>query len=323
LSVRGLSIAFRSGDTELPVVREVDFDIAPGETVGIVGESGCGKSVTARSLLGLLPPGGRVAAGSAIFAGLDLASMTEREYGTIRGSGIALISQEPMNSLDPSFLVGSQLIEVIRRHNPVTRKQAASRARELFSLVNLPEPDRVARSYPHELSGGMAQRVSIAMALAGNPALLIADEPTTALDVTVQAEILGLLRDLRDRLHMAIILITHDWGVLADLCDRALVMYAGEIVEQAALNDIYAAPRHPYTEGLLGANPRRAPIGQPLPAIPGSVPAPSAWPAGCHFQPRCSYATQACAAGLIPFAEPAPGRLTRCIHFDLVGHDER
>jgi peptide/nickel transport system permease protein len=332
LSVRGLTVAFAAGEAEVPVVSGVDFDIGPGETLGIVGESGCGKSVTVRSLLGLLPPGGRISGGSALFGsalfgGRDLATMTERGYQTIRGSKIALIAQDPMNSLDPSFTVGSQLTEVLRHHNRarhnrsrhnrgrsnrVSRATARARVRELLTMVQLPDPDQVARCYPHELSGGMAQRALIAMALAGNPALLIADEPTTALDVTVQAEILALLRDLRDRLGMAIILITHDWGVLADACDRVVVMYAGQVVEQGALDDLYAAPRHPYTEGLLAANPRRATVGEPLPVIGGSVPAPAAWPSGCHFEPRCRYATAACTAGPVPLV-PVP------VHAGLVG----
>jgi peptide/nickel transport system permease protein len=198
----------------------------------------------------------------------------------------------------------------------MARRQARARAIELLDLVNLPEPEQVMRSYPHELSGGIAQRAGIALALAGDPSLLIADEPTTALDVTVQAEILALLRDLRARLGMAVILVTHDWGVLADMCDRAVVMYAGEVVEQAALTDLYRSPRHPYTQGLLAANPQRAPVGGVLPAIPGTVPPPSAWPAGCHFQPRCGYATPECAAAAIPLATPEPGRTSRCIHFD-------
>ena len=223
-----------------------------------------------------------------------------------------------MSGLDPSFRVGSQLAEVIRCHSPLTHGQARARAAELLGMVNLPEPQETLSRYPHELSGGMAQRVSIALALAGNPRLLIADEPTTALDVTVQAEILALLRDLRERLGMAIILVTHDWGVLADLCDRAIVMYAGEVVEAASVAEIYASPRHPYTEGLLAANPHLAPVADTLPAIPGSVPPPSAWPDGCHFQPRCRYATKECASGSIPLTASAPGRLTRCIHPDKV-----
>ena len=318
LSVRGLTIAFAAGSRDIPVVRDVSFDLAPGEALGIVGESGCGKTITTLALLGLLPAGGRVIAGSAMFGGADLAVMPERDFSRIRGNKIALISQEPMSGLDPSFPVGSQLIEVIRRHDAMSRGQARSRAAELLAMVNLPEPREALSRYPHELSGGMAQRVSIALALAGTPQLLIADEPTTALDVTVQAEILALLRDLGGRLGMAIILVTHDWGVLADLCDRALVMYAGEVVEAASVEDLYRSPRHPYTDGLLAANPHLAPVADTLPAIPGTVPPPSAWPAGCHFRPRCPYATDECGTGIIPMAEPAPGRLTRCIHADKV-----
>ena len=318
LSVRGLTSAFAAGGRDIPVIRDVSFDLAPGEALGIVGESGCGKTITTRALLGLLPDGGRVTAGSAMFDGADLAVMPERDFSRIRGNMIALISQEPMSGLDPSFPVGSQLAEVIRRHNPMSRGRARARAVELLAMVNLPEPREALSRYPHELSGGMAQRVSIALALAGNPRLLIADEPTTALDVTVQAEILALLRDLGRRLGTAIILVTHDWGVLADLCDRALVMYAGEVVELASVEDLYRSPRHPYTDGLLAANPHLAPVGDTLPAIPGTVPLPSAWPAGCHFQPRCRYATDECGTGIIPMTEPAPGRLTRCIHADKV-----
>jgi peptide/nickel transport system permease protein len=318
LSVAGLTIAFRAAHGDLTVVRDVGFELAPGEALGIVGESGCGKTVTARALLGLLPAGGRVVAGSAVLGGRDLAALPEREFRRIRGAEIALISQEPMSGLDPSFRVGSQLAEVVRRHHGLSRGPARARAAELLDLVNLPEPGELLARYPHELSGGMAQRVSIALALAGNPRLLIADEPTTALDVTVQAEILALLRDLQERLGMAVILVTHDWGVLADLCDRAVVMYAGEVVEEASVEDLYRAPRHPYTEGLLAANPRVAPAAGPLPAIPGTVPPPAAWPAGCHFQPRCRYATDQCGAGRIPLAAPQPARLTRCLHSDLL-----
>ncbi|HEX5113720.1 MAG TPA: dipeptide/oligopeptide/nickel ABC transporter permease/ATP-binding protein [Pseudonocardiaceae bacterium] len=319
LSVRGLTVALPGEAEDVTVVQDVGFDLAAGEAVGIVGESGCGKTMTARSLLGLLPDGGRVIAGSARFEGRDLAQLTEREHARVRGSRIGLISQEPMAGLDPSFRVGSQLVEVVRRHSRMSRRAGRARARELLELVNLPEPDQVARRYPHELSGGMAQRVAIALALAGDPVLLIADEPTTALDVTVQAEILALLADLRTRLGMAVILVTHDWGVLADLCDRAVVMYAGQIVEQADVAELYRAPRHPYTEGLLAANPHLAATTGDLPAIPGTVPPPAAWPVGCHFRPRCPYATERCGTGPIPLHTATAAHLTRCVHFDQVG----
>jgi peptide/nickel transport system permease protein len=210
--------------------------------------------------------------------------------------------------------VGGQLVEVIRRHSPLSRRAARARSISLLEMVHL--PPEVARRYPHELSGGMAQRVVIALALAGDPDLLIADEPTTALDVTVQVEILGLLRELRSELGMAVILVTHDWGALADLCDRAIVMYAGEVVEQATVDELYRAPRHPYTRGLLAANPHIAPVADGLPVIPGSVPPPSRWPAGCHFQPRCDLATAECGTGPIPLVAPSPARESRCIHIE-------
>jgi oligopeptide/dipeptide ABC transporter ATP-binding protein len=315
LSVRGLTIGF-PGSGATTVVRDVDFDVRAGETVGIVGESGCGKTVTARALLGLLPGDGRVTAGSIRFDGTELAGLDERGLARLRGSRIGFVAQDPMNSLDPAFRVGSQLVEVIRRHRALSTRAAGQRALELLELVQFPEPGQIARRYPHELSGGMAQRVGIALALAGDPDLLIADEPTTALDVTVQAEILTLLRGLRSRLGMAIILVTHDWGVLADLCDRAVVMYAGEVVEQAGIEDLYRAPRHPYTQGLLAANPHRAPVGDTLPAIAGSVPPPSAWPDGCHFAPRCPYASAECRAEPVAVTVLGPDRLTRCLHAD-------
>lgn len=316
LSIRGLTISFQTATGWRTVVRDVGFDLAAGEAIGIVGESGCGKTLTARALCGLLPAGGRISAGSAHFAGRDLSAWTQSELNRVRGADIGLVSQEPISGLDPCFRIGSQLVEVIRRHEPMSRRDARARAIELLGMVRLDEPTALLRQYPHEMSGGMAQRISIALALAGRPRLLIADEPTTALDVTVQAEILELLRELQRRLGMAIILITHDWGVLAGLCTRAIVMYAGEVVEEAGLTDLYRRPRHPYTEALLAADPSLAPVGSELPAIPGSVPSPAAWPPGCHFHPRCAYANGDCESGRIPVAAPAPGRLTRCLHFD-------
>jgi oligopeptide/dipeptide ABC transporter ATP-binding protein len=325
LSVRGLTIAVPGPDGPVTVVRDVDFDVAAGECVGLIGESGSGKTMIARSLLGLLPAGGAVTAGHALFRDrsgsttVDLARLGEREFAAIRGRRIGLVSQEPSSSLDPSFRVGSQLAEVIRRHEPMSRRQARARVLELLATVRLADPERVARQYPHELSGGMAQRVSIALALAGNPALLVADEPTTALDVTVQAEILDLLRDLQARLGMAVLLVTHDWGVLADLGERAVVVYAGQVVEQASVDDIYRDPRHPYTRRLLEANPHRAPVGQGLPTIGGVVPSPTVWWPGCRFEPRCPDATPRCVAGPVPL-EPVGGevggsanRLVRCV----------
>ncbi|MCZ0985522.1 dipeptide/oligopeptide/nickel ABC transporter permease/ATP-binding protein [Streptomyces diastatochromogenes] len=269
LSVRNLSIDIGG----VPVVQEVSFDIAPGETVGVVGESGCGKSVTSLGILGLVPGGGRVAQGQVLFDGTDLvASPAARTQ--VRGTGIAYVSQEPMVALDPMFTVGRQLGEAVRRHERCDRREARSRVTELLDMVNIPDPAAVAGRHPHQLSGGMAQRVAIALALAGRPKLLIADEPTTALDVTVQAEILTLLRNLQADTGMAVLIVTHDWGVVADLCHRAVVMYAGQVVEAADVEEMFARPLHPYTAGLLAANPHRAREGEPLPTIPGRSPPP-------------------------------------------------
>ncbi|MCM3778414.1 dipeptide/oligopeptide/nickel ABC transporter permease/ATP-binding protein [Microbacterium hydrocarbonoxydans] len=305
LSVRGLTVAFGS----TVVVRDVGFDVAPGEVVGIVGESGSGKSVTGRAVLGLLARGGRIVAGSVRFQGADVTRGLARR----RGSGIGLIPQEPMNTLDPVFTIGSQLREAVRTNDRSDRRATEARMIELLGLVGLPHAADVARMYPHELSGGMAQRVGIALALASRPSLLIADEPTTALDVTVQRQILDLLADLRERLGTSIVLVTHDWGVLADLCDRALVMYAGELVEQADIVDLFAEPLHPYTRALIAANPQTATPGEPLPVIPGQVPEPAHWPVGCHFADRCPLVTDACRAGAIPLVVPEDERESRCI----------
>ncbi|WP_432991700.1 dipeptide/oligopeptide/nickel ABC transporter permease/ATP-binding protein [Dactylosporangium sp. CA-233914] len=323
LSVDGLTIEFPGPGGPVTVVRDVSFSIAAGECVGVIGESGSGKTMIARSLLGLLPAGGAVTAGAAMFRtgsgpALDLARLDERGFGRVRGRRIALVSQEPASGLDPAFRVGSQVAEVIRRHTPMSRRRAAREAVELLRTVRLTDPERVARRYPHELSGGMAQRVVIALALAGKPDLLVADEPTTALDVTVQAEILDLLRDLRRRLGMAVILVTHDWGVLADICDRAVVVYAGEVVEQAGVEDLYADPRHPYTRSLLEANPHLAVAGRDLPTIAGTVPPPGRWSPGCRFRPRCRFAVDECATGRIPLAGGSGDRVTRCIRADEV-----
>jgi peptide/nickel transport system permease protein len=318
LSVENLTVAFLSRPGPVTVVDAVSFDIRRGETVGLVGESGCGKTVTAMSLLGLLPANGQIVGGRINFDGRDLAAMSENELRTVRGREIGLISQEPMVSLTPGFRVGWQLALAVRTHHGVSRRAARARAVELLRSVQLPEPELVAQRYPHELSGGMAQRVAIARALAGEPKLLIADEPTTALDVTVQAEILELLRELKQERGMAILLVTHDWGVVADLCDRAVVMYAGQVVERAPLTPLFHEPMHPYTHALLASNPHHAPDAEALPVILGSVPKPGLWPQGCHFHPRCSLATSACQASPIPLEQPIDGRETRCIHHDLL-----
>jgi peptide/nickel transport system permease protein len=316
LSVEDLNVTFTSPNGSVArVVEEVSFDVRDDETVGIVGESGCGKTATAMAILNILPGTGQIERGSIVFDGRDLTTLSERELGRIRGSEVALVSQEPMIALNPVFRVGWQLVEAVRRHHRVSRKAARSHAVELLRRVHLPDPEGIARRYPYELSGGMAQRVAIARALAGEPRLLIADEPTTALDVTVQAEILDLLRELQSDRGMAVLLITHDWGVVADLCDRVVVMYAGQVVERADLAPIFRRPLHPYTEALLASNLQQSTAGEQLPTIPGNVPKPGEWPSGCHFHPRCLYATANCRSHRIALESPDRDRETRCIHY--------
>ena len=294
LTVTDLSVGFPTPTGISLVVQNVSFSIRPGETVGIVGESGCGKTVTASTILGMVPGEGEATSGTCVFEGADILRMSAQELSTIRGKRIGFVSQEPMVSLDPTWRVGKQIAEAVRRHHGGNKRDAMARAVQLLESVNIPDPAGVAKRYPHQMSGGMAQRIAIALALAGDPVLLIADEPTTALDVTVQAEILTLLRRLsRDR-GMAVLLVTHNWGVVADLCDRAIVMYAGEIVESATVTELFLDARHPYTTGLLRSNPLLAREGERLPAIAGTVPPPGHWPTGCHFQDRCPYAAEQC-----------------------------
>ncbi|MFF4253834.1 dipeptide/oligopeptide/nickel ABC transporter permease/ATP-binding protein [Streptomyces sp. NPDC001663] len=320
LSVRGLIVALPVDGKATEVIRDVSFDLAAGEVLGIVGETGCGKTITATSLLGMLPAGGEITNGTIRFEGADLARADADTLRRVRGRRIGWISQDPISSLDPSFTAGAQVAEAVRVHTGCTRKEAKERTLELFAKVRLPDPARVAASYPHQLSGGMAQRVGIAASLAGNPALVIADEPTTALDVTVQAEILDLLRELQQT-GTAVILITHDWGVLADLCDRAVVMYAGEVVEEAEVTALVTAPAHPYTAGLLRSDPHHAVPGEPLPAVEGAVPPPPQWPVGCHFQNRCPRVTDACREKPVVISQLAAlERSTRCLRpLELTG----
>lgn len=313
LSVRGLTIAFDDGEKETIVVQGASFDIHPGEAVGLVGESGSGKTVTALALLGLLGDTGRIVSGSIHYRGTDISSYTQSQYRALRGKELALISQEPMVALDPAFRVGWQLAEVVMTHRGCSRKQARAHVLDLLAAVKLPDPAKVAGLYPHQISGGMAQRIVIAMALAGEPKLLIADEPTTALDVTVQAEILDLLHGLQRERELAVLFVTHDWAVVADICSRAVVMYAGEVVEKATVQQMFDRPLHPYTQGLLDSSPHLAIKGQPLPTIGGIVPPPSQWPVGCHFSTRCPLATAACRAGGIAEIELAEGRTSRCL----------
>ena len=297
VQVTDLSTWFHTGSGVARAVDGVSFDIVGGQTVGLIGESGCGKSVTAMSITGLIDPPGRIEPGSSIrFAGQELVGASEEKLRRIRGRQIGMVFQEPMSSLNPVYTVGSQIAEAVRAHQDVTGKEAMERAVEMLRLVRIADPERRVRDYPHEMSGGMRQRVMIAIALACEPRLLIADEPTTALDVTIQAQIIALLAELRERLDMSMLLITHDLGVVSQIADHVVVMYAGRIVEQGTTTEVLAAPQHPYTEALLKSIPGVATErGQPLPVIRGSVPSPFDWPAGCRFAPRCDYVFDRCA----------------------------
>jgi peptide/nickel transport system ATP-binding protein len=287
LEVADLRTSFKTRDGVVRAVDGISFDVDRGEIMGIVGESGCGKSVTSLSIMRLVPPPGKIETGSITFEGRDLLQLRSEQMRSIRGQQLAMIFQQPTSSLNPVWDVGRQIGETLEIHKGMRRREARLRALELLQLVGIPDPERRLRSYPHELSGGMAQRVMIAMALACEPDLLIADEPTTALDVTIQAQILDLLRNLRDELGTAIILITHDLGVVAEMCDRVAVMYAGEIVEQTDVGRLFRDPRHPYTRGLIGSIPVPGVVDRELAVIPGNVPNLIDLPGGCRFAPRC------------------------------------
>ena len=315
LNVRDLTTVFRNAEgQDITVLDRVSFDLASGEVLGIVGESGSGKSVTALSIMGLIAPPGRIAGGRIIFQGRDLASATPGQLRQLRGASISMIFQEPMSSLNPVFSIGDQVMESLRYHQKLSRRDARQRAVKLLERVELPAAAQRLNDYPHQLSGGQRQRVMIAMALACDPQILIADEPTTALDVTIQAQILDLLRQLQAELGMAVIMITHDLGVIAQFAQRVLVMYAGRIVEQATVRDLFTQPGHPYSQGLLASIPQLDGQVQRLTAIEGSVPSPDALPPGCAFAPRCEYAKPPCrehTPALIPLAQT--GQSAACI----------
>jgi len=296
LEVKDLRVEFSTDGGAARAVDGVSFQVGKGETLGIVGESGCGKTVTSLAIMGLIPsPPGRVLPGSSIrFRDQELVGAPQRQLRALRGNDMGMIFQEPMTSLNPVFTVGSQIGETLSRHRGMKRKEALERSEALLKEVGIPEAGRRLHEYPHQLSGGMRQRVMIAMALACEPALLIADEPTTALDVTIQAQILELLAELRRRRGMAVLLITHDLGVVAEVCDRVAVMYAGQVVETGNVHEIFGDPRHPYTRGLLDSLPRLDNRGGRLRPIPGVVPSPMAWPSGCRFAPRCRFAWERC-----------------------------
>jgi peptide/nickel transport system ATP-binding protein len=296
LQVRDLETTFFTYDGNIAAVDHVSFAVREGEILGIVGESGCGKSVTSLSIMGLVPnPPGKITNGEILLDGKDLTKLKEKEMRQIRGQQVAMIFQEPMTSLNPLFKIGNQLAEAIRIHNPKwSKKQINERAIEIMKLVGLPRAEQLIHEYPHQLSGGMRQRVMIAMALVCDPKVLIADEPTTALDVTIQAQILQLIKDLNSRLNTAVLLITHDLGVVAETCERVVVMYAGQIVEEAPVLEIFRNPKHPYTQGLIQSVPDMRYKKETLYSIPGNVPKPGSIKNGCRFAARCPHAFERC-----------------------------
>jgi oligopeptide/dipeptide ABC transporter ATP-binding protein len=313
LEVTGLSTEVGTALGTARVVDDVSFRLAPRTTLGIVGESGSGKTMTALSLLGMVnPPTGRVVSGSLRLAGREIDIGDSRALREIRGKEIAMIFQEPRRSIDPAFTVGDQISEVVRRHLGLSRKAARARAVEMLSLVRIPKPAKRVDDYPHAFSGGMCQRVMIAMALACEPKVLIADEPTTALDVTVQAHVLDVLHELQDSMGLGILFITHDLGIVAEMCQRVLVMYAGQVVEEADVLDLFTDPQHPYTAGLLRSMPQVLEVGARMDPIPGLVPHPTKWPSGCRFHPRCEHATDAC-IGTPVALEDRHGQGVRCV----------
>jgi oligopeptide/dipeptide ABC transporter ATP-binding protein len=321
LEVRNLQTQFPTRAGLVRAVDGVSFYLDGGELLGLVGESGCGKSITALSVMRLIAPPGKIVSGEIIFDGKNLLSLSDREMRQIRGDDIAMIFQDPMTSLNPVFRVGEQIAEALRLHRKLSRPDARAAAIEAMQEVAIPDPARRVDDYPHQLSGGMRQRVMIAMALACNPKLLIADEPTTALDVTIQAQILELLNELRKTRELAVLLITHDLGVVAEVADRVAVMYTGRIVEESPVEELFARPKHPYTEGLLRSVPKltaeHVAKAERLETIEGVVPSPTDLPPGCHFAPRCPYRLSRCTEGEIPVYDLLGGVKVRCVLFDL------
>lgn len=313
LSVSHLSTAFRFEGKDVPVTYDVSFDVKKGEILGLVGESGSGKSVTAKTIMQLLPsPPSKVLEGKVIFDGTDLLKLSESQMRKMRGNRISMIFQEPMTSLNPVYTCGNQIEEAIRLHQHVSKEQAEKRAEEMFRFVGMSMPRERLKNYPHELSGGMRQRVMIAMALSCNPELLIADEPTTALDPTIQAQILDLIAELQRKTGMAVLYITHDLGVVAEICDRVVVMYAGMVMEVAQTKELFTNPSHPYTLGLLKSMPKLDQETDMLYSIEGTVPHITQMPNGCHFHPRCPYAQGICRECCPELVETSPGHQVRC-----------
>jgi peptide/nickel transport system ATP-binding protein/oligopeptide transport system ATP-binding protein len=318
LSVRDLGVSFRTGAGELRAIENISFDLARGEVLGIVGESGSGKSVTALAIMRLLPqPPARIHSGEVWFDGRNLLTLPESQMRKLRGASISMIFQEPMTSLNPVFTVGNQIVETIRAHESLSAAQARARAIDLLGKVGIPMPARRVDDYPHQLSGGQRQRAMIAMALACKPRVLLADEPTTALDVTIQAQILDLLRGLQDEFNMSVVMITHNMGVIADFADRVLVMYAGRVVEEANVHAIFDAPRHPYSTALLASVPRLDDDRRRLHAIAGSLPSPAQWPPGCRFSPRCPHAIASCSHAVPEYRAVGESPRVACLRAPL------
>ena len=327
LQVKDLQTTFFTDSGEIPAVDHIDFHLKEGEILGIVGESGCGKSVTSLSIMGLVPsPPGKIVGGEILFEDTDLLKMSERQMRRVRGNDVAMIFQEPMTSLNPLFTIGNQMIEAVLIHEKKwTKKQAISRAVEMLNLVGLPRAADMMKDYPHQLSGGMRQRVMIAMALVCDPKVLIADEPTTALDVTIQAQILKLMKELNTRLNTAILLITHDLGVVAESCERVIVMYAGQIIEEAPVETIFDNPQHPYTKGLIQSVPDMRYKKDRLYSIAGNVPRPGTIKQGCRFASRCEYAFDRCLQENPELFETSTIHKTRCFLYDkeeVEAHDK-
>ncbi len=316
LEVKGLKTYFYTEDGVVQAINGVDFSIKPGQIMGLVGESGSGKSVTSLSIMRLLPSSGKIVEGQILFGKEDLTKLGEQRLLEIRGNEISMIFQQPTSCLNPVFRIGDQIAEAILTHAKISKAEAKQQAIEMLRTVGIPDPARRAEAYPHEISGGQAQRVMIAMALATKPKLLIADEPTTALDVTIQAQILDLMRNLRSEMGTSILLITHDMGVIAEMCDNVAVMYAGQIVEYTDVLSLFDAQLHPYAEGLLAAIPVLGLVQRHLAVIPGSVPNLVALPPGCKFAPRCPYVRDLCTEREPRLIEAAPGHLTRCFMRD-------
>jgi peptide/nickel transport system ATP-binding protein len=313
LEVKNLKTHFFAKNKVLPVVDGVDFEVKKGETLAIVGESGSGKSITSLSIMGLVPkPGGKTVDGEIIFDGTDLLSLSENEMFKVRGNDIAMIFQEPMSSLNPVLTIGEQITEVLIYHKKLSKKEARLKAVELLKIVGFARAEEILDDYPHRLSGGMRQRVMIAMAMSCDPKLLIADEPTTALDVTVQAQILELMKELSEKFNSSIILITHDLGVVAELADRVIVMYAGQVVEESGIVELFDNPLHPYSQGLLNSVPKIDEEQERLSSIGGNVPSPDNFPKGCRFATRCEHVMEKCLVEQPKLLEIHPGRKSRC-----------